>query len=942
MKMKNSRRNFIKTVSSSSLGILNFPLINFGENILSTNNKLIANDSLYGLFQNPPNTSKPFVRWWWNGNLIEKEEIIRQLEILKDAGIGGVEINPIRFPDEDNLGIDKLTWLGEKWLHMIKFAVNEAQKRDIICDIIVGSGWPFGGEFLEKNEQNQVLSMNVYRYKLVGPAKVRFSKQELLNRVGGSNEGYKELYSVRMIPSYMEKFDGGIDLTDQIEDDILNIDVPYYVDQELYVLVKITGRQSVTRGAPGASGPVLNHYNKTAVVKYLNRMSDALNSEFNGLDSAFRSMFCDSMELGGHNWCDDMLEEFEKRRGYSLKPYIPFVLEYEGHMGGPVGAKLADAALEEIKRVRYDYVITKQELFTERFLITYHEWCNVNKVKSRVQGYGSGYHPLEASMIVDIPENETWLGNHNGLKDHHGFTTVNKFVASGAKLAGKKLVSCEEITNISQVFFASLEMIKIIGDQSNVSGVNHSILHGYNYSPDRAKFPGWIQFGTYFSERNTWWPFFKNWAIYKSRISSLFQMANPRADIALLHPLADKWSKYGAQFQPAFGWGERYPWYEYDLWYSIHQNGNTCDYISEKIILDGEIKEGGLVYNQQAYHTLIFMEVESIKPDTAKMLMKFADAGGKLIFIKTAPHKSSGLKNYKENDVVVRQTIEKIIRTFPNTCKVVDAPANDLLKWFQKIQHELNIDPPVKLFQPSKDVSQVQYTYNDKEIYFFINSNRNKKHKFQAKFNTGNKIPWIWDPESGNRYLYPFGKKKNILNIELSPAESKIIVFDYEQKGTLLPIKKVNNSTALTLEGEWKIDFNHIDGSHKIKTFYNLFDFKNNPDFKNFAGKAIYTKILKLNEDNLYAFIDLGEVHGISELFINDVHVGTKWYGEHLYDCQNLLKQGKNTIKISITTIVGNYCKSLHDNTTCQNWTKNQSYESMGLIGPVKLFSPIF
>lgn len=937
--MKVSRRNFIKTVSYSSIGLLNLPLYSYGSNILSKNlTGPSSNHSLYSNFKNPPTTSKPFVRWWWNGNLIEKNEIIRQLDVLKEAGIGGVEINSIKFPGEDDLGIQELTWLSKEWLQMVNFAVEEAKKRDIICDIIVGSGWPFGGEFLNKDEQNQILSMNVNRYKLDGPATVRFSKQELLDRVDGSDEGYKELYSVRMIPSFMEEFDEGIDLTDQFEDDILNVEVPYYVDQILYVIVKITGKQSVTRGAPGASGPVLNHYNESAVLKYLNRMSNALNSEFKDLGSAFRSMFCDSMELGGHNWCDDMLEEFEKRRGYSLNPYTPFVLEYNGHEGNPVGAKLTGSALEEVKRVRYDYVITKQELFTERFLVTFHNWCNANNVKSRVQAYGIGYHPLEASMIVDIPECETWLGNHNGLKDHHGFTSVNKFVASGSKLAGKKLVSCEEITNISQVFFASLEMIKIIGDQSNISGVNHSILHGYNYSPERAEFPGWIQFGTYFSERNPWWPFFKKWTTYKSRISCLFQMADPRAEIAIVHPLADKWSKYGAQFQPAFGWGERYPWYEYDLWYAIHQNGNTCDYISENIIIDSDIKKDGLTYNQHHYHTLIFMEVESLRPETAKMLSKFAAGGGKLIFIKTAPHKSPGLKNHKENDAIISQEIKRIIRNFPNTCKVVEAPEKDLLKWYQQVQTEFNIVPPVKIFHPSYDVSQVQYTYEDKEIYFFINSSRSKTHRFQAEFKTGNKTPWIWNPESGDRYLYPFSEKKNLLNIELSPAESKIIVFDKEQEGHPLSLKKVNKSSALTLEGEWKIEFNHINGTYTNQTFYELFDFKNNPDYKSFAGTAIYIKTIKLDDTNLFGFIDLGKVHGISELFINNVHVGTKWYGEHLYDCQDLLKSGENTIKISVTTIVGNYCKSLVENKTCQNWTKNQSYESLGLIGPVILY----
>ncbi len=942
--MNQSRRNFIRTVLASSVGLRSLSLLSsehsfFSDKLSQLNN---TDPSLFSLFQNPANQAKPYIRWWWNGNLIEKKEISRQLDVLKNAGIGGVEINSIRFPGQDKMGIKELEWLSDEWIDMVKYTVKEAHKREMVCDIIVGSGWPFGGEFLEKEEQTQVLTMNVNSYKLVGPATVQFSKEELLNRVNITDNGTKELYTVRMVPSYMDKFEEGVDLTDQFDEDgILHIKVPYYVDQDLIVIVKTTGVQSVTLGAPGASGPVLNHFNKKAVDRYLNRMSDALEAQVGSLGDSFRSMFCDSLELTGNTWCDDMLEEFERRRGYSLKPYIPFVFSADGWSGNPVKTRIVDSALEEVNRVRYDYVITKQELFEERFTRSYHEWCQRNGVKSRLQAYGVVYHPIEASMILDIPECETWLGDHNGLKDHHGFTSANKFVASGSRLANKKLVSCEEITNISQVFFASLEMIKIIGDQSNLSGVNHSVLHGYNYSPERAEFPGWVRWGAYFNERNPWWPYFKQWTSYKARISSLFQLADPRADIAIMHPLGDKWSKYGQQFQPAFGWGERYPWYEYDLWYAIHQNGNTCDYVSENIVNDAQIENGVLKYNERSYHTIMLMEVTSIDPKTALSLAKFAQSGGKIIFIGEAPTKSIGLLNYQKNDLKVKEEVGKITAKYTETCKIVQKPAKNLMTWFQQIQDEFNITPPVKINHPSLDVSQVQYTFEDKEIYFFVNSSRTEKHSFDAEFNTGDKQPWIWNAETGERFLYPYVGQKNKLNIELLPAESKLIVFENGKDGKLLPEKLVDRSSAYILAENWEAEFNHIDGTKKKKTFKNLEDLKNNPEFKEFGGTVTYTTKLKLKPDNLFSYIDLGEVYGVSEVSINGVSLGSKWYGEHLYDCKELLRDGKVTIKATITTVAGNYCKSLTENETCQKWTKNQSYESMGLIGPVKLLSGV-
>lgn len=931
--MKISRRKFLQIIPGSYLSLMSFPILNLNKDVITLPNESTP-DLLFESFRNPDNKSKPFVRWWWNGNLIEKKEIIRELDLLKEVGIGGVEINAIRFPGDNDLGIAPLKWLSKEWIEMVKMTVGEAKHRDITCDIIVGSGWPFGGDFLGKEEQTQVLSFSPSYYKLDGPGTIQFSKQQLLERIHGE-QTEKEIFSIRMVPSYMDEFDPGIDLTNQFKNDILTIDIPYYVEQELFVIVKETGKQKVTLGAPGASGPVLNHFNKSAVSKYLDRMSDEFNKHSNGLGSLFRSMFCDSLELSGHAWCDDFLEEFHTRRGYSLAPYLPFILSDEGVI------KMGEAALEVVRRARYDYVVTKQELFTERFLCTFQDWCTANQVKSRVQAYGIGYHPLESSMIVDIPECETWLGNHNGIMDHHGFTSINKFVASAAKLSGKELVSCEEITNISHVFFATLEEIKITGDQSNLSGVNHSVLHGFNYSPLKAGFPGWVRWGTYFNEHNTWWPFLKHWISYKTRLSAVLQKATPRTNIAILHPLADIWMEYGQQFQPTFGWGQKYPWYQYDLWYAIHQNGNTCDYISEKIITQSEIRNSKIEYNGCAFNTIMLMEVKSIARETAEKLAEFAQKGGHIIFIGCAPEQCPGLVNYKQNDNEVKKTILSIIKNYPSKCKIVKSPQNDLLKWVQELQEKNDLMPPVKIQNPNHDISLSQYTYEDKEIYFFINSSRSDTHSITAEFNT-NKTPWIWNPETGERHLYPYNNQKNKLSIELSPAESKLIIFDNNDENKL-PKREMKLTLSSIINEDWDVELSHVNGSSEKIKLEKLFDFKEDSNLKTFAGNIIYKKTLKKEIFDSVICIDLGKVYGISEVLINNISIGCRWYGKHVYNCEQILKKNSGDIQliVKVTTVIGNYCKSLKDNKTSQNWTKNHQYVSNGLIGPVRLLKKL-
>lgn len=120
---------------------------------------VLRSGELYKLFRDPQSIYRPFVRWWWNGDKVEADELKRELHILKDAGIGGVEINPVKFPgnDTDDLGKKSLPWLSDEWIDMLRVAFDEAKSLDMTCDLIVGSGWPFGAEFLTGDERADVV-----------------------------------------------------------------------------------------------------------------------------------------------------------------------------------------------------------------------------------------------------------------------------------------------------------------------------------------------------------------------------------------------------------------------------------------------------------------------------------------------------------------------------------------------------------------------------------------------------------------------------------------------------------------------------------------------------------------------------------------------------------------------------------------------------------------
>lgn len=920
----------------------------------------ITEDDLYQIFKNPINSYRPFVRWWWNGNKIEKTELLRELKLLKEAGIGGVEINPISFPsDTDDLNIASVEWLSDEWIDLLKFTLEEAKKLDMTCDLLAGTGFPFGAEFLEGEERAQVVVVAVK--KLQGPLKTEISLFDLFKEADPATlspySGRKlEILELKIVPDPLNSLDQVQNITNQINDGAIKINLPKG-KFAVYGLVKIDGFMKVIQGTLGGSGPVLNHYNERAVNKYLHKISDTIQNRIGPLAPNVRSFFVDSLEMEGANWTSDMMDEFKKRRGYDLYPYLPFILFKTGRMGNTIDLNYAvkmSAEMEQmLTRMRYDFEYTKAEIFRERFSNSFSKWCAENKIKSRAQAYGRGHFPLEGSFNMDIPEGETWMkygiGEEISEKDFmkypwhlgRGNTMINKYVSSAAHLKDKKLISSEELTNTDMVFNESLELFKIAGDQSTVSGITHPIFHGFNYSPKDAAFPGWITYGGYFNEHNTIWPYFKHYTTYRARQSALLQQSTFFADIAIMAPVDDMWGEFGAQMEP---FPSRVtPPYQMLVWESIHQNGNACDYVSAQVIADADFKDGWMNYGSRKYHTLFLIEVKSIMPQTAKKLFDFVKAGGRIFCIEAYPQQSLGWLNHQQKDAEVNEWINKL-KTYPKQFVLLPKPTANFKDWYKDVQAKYAIKPYVKIDNPNTFVTQVRYQSKDTEILIFNNASSHLCINLDATFLpeiTDKKQAWIWDAATGEQFKLDL-KDRNF-KVKLYPADSKIIVFNLQTIGEKWQPVPELSANAKALIPTWKVQFNHMNGTVKKLELSKLSDLKELPGFTHFSGMVSYQTSIEISATSKAKYLDLGKVFGIAELIINGKNLGVKWYGRKAYQVDNVLKIGKNTIEVKVTTVMLNYMKSLTENTIAQYWANNskrkeQPLQSMGMVGPINLF----
>jgi len=493
----------------------------------------------------------------------------------------------------------------------------------------------------------------------------------------------------------------------------------------------------------------------------------------------------------------------------------------------------------------------------------------------------------------------------------------NKAASSAAHMMGRKITSSEAMTNTSGVFRASLETVKQSDDINFITGINHTVLHGFNYSPPEAGFPGWMRYGAYFSEQNTWWKYFRNWADYNARLSSVFQNSKAEADIAVLGRVRDYWGEVG----PTRTYLNDKPWYYARLWEPISNLGSSCDYIHQPVLENAEIKGNVLVCGKMNYKAVLLTEVESLTPATAEKLKSFANAGGKIVFIGKTPYRSLSFNDADKNDEIVKKAIESML--IKKSVLEIAAPkeSEDFIKWTKNTLQKIELEPQVKISNPLSHLYTMKQVSGEQELYFFVNSDRGKSLEFDATFNTANKIPYIWIPATGERFALPY-KQKDRLHIKLDALESALIV--YEQKEIDLPQYQLKSSPTkhTELETTWDVKFEHKNGNVFARKMDDLIDFKTSDDkaIKTFAGVVSYSTTFE--NSGSVRFIKLGSVNqAVTELCVNNKRVGTRWYGNHCYDISNLLKDGSNKLEIKLTTTLANYCMSLTDNPTAQAWT---------------------
>lgn len=253
---------------------------------------------LHATFLNPPDDTKPMVRWWWFGPAVTPEEIRKEIDQMHAGGFGGFELASV-YPlavDDPAKGIKNLRYTSPEMVDMLRVAQQHGRKLGMRVDLTLGSGWPFGGPHIP-------LELAAGRLKLVAlapgtaPALAAGDVPIALFVADGNEKSWSAASAKQVaLPRGAEKpmFPAAAGGGDRVA---------------LWFIASHT-KQMVKRAAVGGEGYVLDHMSREAVDTHNREVSDKLLAGFAGAPPY--AVFSDSLEVYGSDWTTTLPEEFRK------------------------------------------------------------------------------------------------------------------------------------------------------------------------------------------------------------------------------------------------------------------------------------------------------------------------------------------------------------------------------------------------------------------------------------------------------------------------------------------------------------------------------------------------------------------------------------------------------------------------------------------------------
>ena len=196
--------------------------------LINIGNITAQRQTLEEQFKNPiSEDAVPWTFWYWMYGAVTKEGITADLEAMKQIGLGGAYLMPIKSPaDNDKFDFSPAyNQLSPEWWEMVRFAMEEADRLGLKLGMHVSDGFALaGGPWITPENSMQKV---VWSETVVNGGKLKNINLALPE----INEGYYRDIGLYAIP--VDKSYDLIKPVPQVTSDIGNDDYSFLVEQEL-------------------------------------------------------------------------------------------------------------------------------------------------------------------------------------------------------------------------------------------------------------------------------------------------------------------------------------------------------------------------------------------------------------------------------------------------------------------------------------------------------------------------------------------------------------------------------------------------------------------------------------------------------------------------------------------------------------------------------------
>ncbi len=927
-------------------------------------------------WKNPPPLARTRVWWWWlNGN-VDRASLTRDLEELRAKGFGGANI--IDAGGDAQRGNRRVPhgpdFASPAWRELFVHALAEADRLGLELGFNIQSGWNLGGPTVRPEDAAKTIAF--IETAVTGGARLAISlplpkaPEEFFRDVavlayparGQSGprrtDGIPDLEQKAYF-KYPGRFtataawhllDPGEPLPaenvlrpDEVRDltahvspaGLLTWDAPPGEWRVLRLGYTLKGSR-VSTHSEGGGGRAIDYLDAAAFETYWREIMDPLLAAARPhLGRSLRFLHTDSWELGPVNWTPRLPEEFQHRRGYDLRPFLP------------VFANRVVGSREIATRFLNDFRRTLAELIAENKYLAFSRHARAHGLGIHPESGGPHAAPIDALRnlgLNDLPMGEFWAPSptHRVKLEERFFV---KQTSSAAHVYGRRISLAEAFTSIGPQWEEDPRRLKSTFDRAACEGHNLTLWHTFTSTPASAGVPGQAYFaGTHLNPNVTWWPQAGAFIAYLNRCHFLLQQGLLVADV--LHFYGENIPAFVRlkSDDPARTGGH----HDYDVIdLEALLTRTRVDATGQIVLPDGT-----------RYALLSLPPHDALSLPALRHVASLVRAGATLVGRR--PVRPYSLSGYPESDREFAALAAELWGPAtgnggaePHACgrgRVYgDLGAQAVLR-HRGVARDFTWQGG-----PADGVDYLHRRTDAADVYFVANLEP-RRVEGQAEFRITGRRPELWDPVTGAVRTAAGWREEGghtRVPLRLAAEQSVFVIFreaaDAAQVAGAEPPREP--TPLVNIRGPWTVHFDPAWGGPAEEVFDDLTDWAEHADegVRHYSGAATYAINFGLPSlpPGRRVYLDLGELRNLAEVVLNERPLGVLWTSPFRVEVTGLMREHENKLRVTIVNLwpnrlIGDQRLPPEARRTRTNITKfeqpeNQRLLPSGLFGPVRV-----